>query len=56
MRNGKSKYVLMKDVIVHRINNVTTVIITMTKIYMRRWHVCLIMINFLVEFLVTVCN
>ena len=51
-RNGKSKYVLMKKVILHA----TTAKTTVTKIYMHLCHVCLVMTNLLVEILVTVSN
>ena len=47
MKNGKSKYVLMKKVIVHA----TMAKITVTKIYMHLWHACLVMTNVLVTFL-----
>ena len=50
--NGESKYVLMIKVIVHT----TTAKIKATKRYMHLWHVCLVMMNVLVEILVTVCN
>ena len=56
IRNGKIKYVSVKEVIVHLRKNVTTVIITTTKTYMHLWHVCLIMTNVLVEILVTAHN
>ena len=52
MINGESEYVLMKSVIVHA----KTARITVTKIYMHLWHVCLLMTDVLVEILVTVCN
>ena len=52
MKNGKSKYVLMKRVIVH----VTTAKITVTKIYMHIWHVCLTRTNVQVKIIVTVYN
>ena len=52
MRNGESKYVLMKKVIVH----VTTEKIIAIKRYLHIWHECLIMTNVLVEILVTVLN
>ena len=51
-RNGKSRYIVVKNVIVH----VTTSKITVTKRYMHLWHVCLVMTNVLVESLVTTCN
>ena len=41
MKNGKNKYVLVKKVIVHA----TTVKITVTKINMHLWHICLAMMN-----------
>ena len=50
--NGESKYVLMKILIVHA----KTAKITMTKRYVHIWHVCLVMMNVLVEILVTVRN
>ena len=56
MRNGKIKYILVKEVLVHCRKNATTARITMTKIYMHLWHICLITMNFLVIILVTVCN
>ena len=52
LRNGESKYVVMKKVIV----NATTGEITLTKRYMHLWHVFLIMMNVIVETLVTVSN
>ena len=52
MRNGKSKYVLMKQLIMHE----TTAKITVTKRYMHIWHACLVMTNVLVNILVTVHN
>ena len=41
LRNGKSKYVLMKKLIVHA----TTAKITMTIRYTYLWHACLVMTN-----------
>ena len=52
MRNGKSKYVLMINVIIHA----TTARITVTKGYMHLWHVCQIMTNDPVGIFVTVHN
>ena len=52
MKNGGKNYLLMKKVIVHA----TTTKITVTKIYMHLWHVCMEMTNFLVEILVDVHN
>ena len=52
MSNVKSKYVLLKKIIVHA----TTAKITVIKIHMHLWHVCLVMMNVLVEFFVTVHN
>ena len=49
-RNGESKNIWMKMVIMHAI----TVKITVTKRNMHRWHVCMVMMNVLVEILVTV--
>ena len=54
-RNDERNSVSVKEVIMHRINNSILVIITMTKIYMHLWHVCLIMANVLVDISVTVC-
>ena len=50
MRNGKSKYILMKKVIMHA----TTAIITVNKRYMDLWHACLAMTNILVKIMVTI--
>ena len=44
-RDGEIKYILMEKVIVHA----TRVKITVTKRYMHLWHVCLVMMNILVE-------
>ena len=52
IRNKKSNYFLMKRLIVHA----PTEKITVTKVYMHLWHVCLVVTNFLVEILVTVSN
>ena len=52
MRDGESKYVLMKKLIVHA----TTEKIKVTKRYMHLWHACLVMTNALVDILVTVHN
>ena len=52
MRNSETKYVLMKKLIVHA----ATAKIKATKIYMHLWHVCLVMMNVLVEILGTVRN
>ena len=52
LRNGESKYVVMKKVIVHATGGE----ITLTKRYMHLWHVFLIMMNVIVETLVTVSN
>ena len=52
MRNGESKYILMKKVIVHS----TTTKITVTERYMHLWHVCLAMMNVVAEVFVTVRN
>ena len=52
----KSMSLLEKGVIVHHKNNVTIMIMTMTKRYMHLWHLCLIMTKFLVDILVTVRN
>ena len=41
VKNGESKYVLMKNVIVHA----TTEKITMTIRYTHLWHECLVMTN-----------
>ena len=54
--SGKSKYVLMNEVTVHRRKNAATAKITMIKRYMHLWHVCLIMMNFLEGMLVIVFN
>ena len=48
MRNSKIKCVSVKEVIMHRRNNATTAIITLTKRYMHILHVCLTMTNVLV--------
>ena len=52
LRNGESKYVLMKKLIAHE----TMAKQIVTKIFMYLWHICMIMKIFLVEVLVTVCN
>ena len=52
IRNGESKYFLMKKVIVH----VTTEKITMTIRYTHLWHECLAMMNAKVKSIVTVRN
>ena len=49
VRNGESKYVLMKEAIVQQRNNATTEKMSTTKRYMHICHVCLIMTNFMVE-------
>ena len=54
--NSKSKYVLVKRVIVHSRKNATTAKITTTKRYMHLCHLYLIMMNVLVGIFVTVCN
>ena len=41
MKNGESKYILMKKLIVHA----TTAKITMTIRYTHLWHECLVMTN-----------
>ena len=51
-RNNESNYFLMKKVIVHA----TTAKITVTKIYMHLWHVCMAMTNVQIKKLVTVRN
>ena len=56
MRNDESKYVLVKDIILNRRNNVTTAIITMAKIFMHLWHACLVIKNVLLGILVIVHN
>ena len=56
MRNEKSKYILVKDVIEHHRKNVTTEKVSKAKRYMHLWHVCLIRENVLVGILVTVRN
>ena len=43
---------LLKKIIVHAKTNK----ITVTKIYIHLWNICLVMTNVLVEILVTVCN
>ena len=52
MKNGKSKYVLIKRLIVHA----TTAKTTVTKRYMHLWHICLAMTNIQVEIMVIVCK
>ena len=52
MRNGESKYFLMKKVIVHA----TTAKITVTKGYMHLWKKCMAMTNVLVKCMATVSN
>ena len=52
MKNGESKYVLMKKVIVHA----TKAKITMTIRYTHLWHVCLAMTKIQVKRMVTVRN
>ena len=49
-KKWRSKYVLMKKVIVHA----KTAKITVSKRYMHLWHVCLPMMNVLVKIIVTV--
>ena len=52
MKNGDSKYVLMKKVIVHA----STAKIAVTKRYMHLWHVYLAIAKVQVKIMVTVCN
>ena len=52
IKNGESKYVLMKKVIVH----VTTEKITMTRRYTHLWHKCIAMSNVQVKSMVKVRN
>ena len=55
-RDGKIKYVSLKELILHCRNNATTAKTTMTRRYMHLLHVCLILTNCRVGILVTVQN